>query len=328
MRLRVFQAQTVADAMRRVRAELGDDAIIVSTHKSRQGDGVEVTAAIEQPQIEPAPPPPRANGTVPQAVATATHDIARALAFHGVESRLVERLCLGAMTGEGSAETLLTRALASAFRFRPTPTTSDGPVMLIGPPGAGKTATAAKLLARDVLAGTKVHAVTCDTARAGGVEQLGALTRVMEVPLTAVGSAIDLPRAIVQASGRAVIDTAGANPFDPAEMRHLAGLVAAAGVEPVLVLPAGGDGREMAEAAAEFAAIGAKSLIVTRLDAARRIGGVLGAADGAGLGIADASMTPFVGEGLHPLTAPLLARMLLGDPNRPHDRTVSVGSPP
>lgn len=329
MRLRVFHAQTVAEAMRKVRAELGDEAIIVSTHKSRQGDGVEVTAAIEQPQAEPPPPEAqRANGTVPSAVAAATHDIARALAFHGVDSRLVERICLGAMTGNGSAEALLARALAGAFHFRPTPTTAGGPVMLIGPPGAGKTVTAAKLIAREVLAGAKVQAVTCDTARAGGVEQLGAFTRVMEIPLTTVENAVDLAHAIAEGGGRAVIDTAGANPFDPAEMRHLSGLVTAARVEPVLVLPAGGDAREMAEAAAEFAAIGAKSLIVTRLDAARRIGGLLTAADGAGLGIADASMTPFVGEGLHPLSAPLLARMLLGDPNRPHDRTASVRSPP
>ena len=331
MRLRVFHAPTVAEAMRKVRAELGDEAIIVSTHKSRQGNAIEVTAAIEQAEMEPPPPveTPRANGTVPTAVAAATHDIARALAFHGVETRLVERLCLGAMTGEGNTETLLARALAGAFRFQPTPSAADGaPVMLIGPPGAGKTATAAKLIARDVLGGAKVQAVTCDTARAGGVEQLGAFTRVMQVELTAVDSAIDLPRAIAQAGGRVVIDTAGANPFDPAEMRHLSSLVTAANVEPVLVLPAGGDAREMAEAAAEFASIGARRLIVTRLDAARRIGGLLSAVEGAGLGIADASMTPFVGEGLHPLSAPLLARMLLGDPNRPHDRSASVGSPP
>lgn len=330
MRLRLFHAPTVAEAMRQVRAELGGEAIIVSTHKARQGDGVEVTAAIEQPELEPplAAPPPRVNGTVPTAVAAAAHDIARALAFHGVETRLIERLCLGVMIGEGDPEARLARALAGAFRFSPTPTTAQGPVMLIGPPGAGKTATAAKLIAREVLAGGKVQALTCDTQRAGGLEQLGAFTRVMDVPLAAVESAIDLPTAISRAGGRAVIDTAGANPFDPAEMRHLSGLVAAARVEPVLVLPAGGDPREMAEAAAEFAAIGARSLIVTRLDAARRIGGLLGAADGAGLGIADASMTPFVGEGLNPLSPVLLARMLLGDPNRPHDRTASVGSPP
>lgn len=334
MRLRVFNAPTVAEAMRKVRAELGDDAIIVSTQKSRQGDGFEITAAIEQPEPEPAPAPapssaaPRARGTVSQAVAAATHDIARALAFHGVDTRLVERLCLAAMTSEGDVEALLTRALAGAFRFQPTPSAASRPIMLIGPPGAGKTVTAAKLLARDVLAGVKVQAVTCDTARAGGVEQLGAFTRVMDVPLVAAEGPIDLARAVAQAGGRVVIDTAGANPFDPAAMRHLGDLVAAAAVEPVLVLPAGGDAREMAEAAAEFAALGANSMIVTRLDAARRIGGLLMALEGTGLAIADASMTPFVGEGLHPLTAPLLARMLLGDPNRPHDRTASVGSPP
>ena len=47
MRLRTFTAPTIADAMQRVRDELGPDAIILSTQRLGRGGGVKVTAGIE-----------------------------------------------------------------------------------------------------------------------------------------------------------------------------------------------------------------------------------------------------------------------------------------
>ena len=52
MRLKLFRAPTVAQAMARVRAELGAEAMILGTR--RVADGVEITAALD----DPAPPPP------------------------------------------------------------------------------------------------------------------------------------------------------------------------------------------------------------------------------------------------------------------------------
>ena len=45
MRLKLYRAPAMAEAMARVRAELGEDALILATR--RVGDGVEVTAALE-----------------------------------------------------------------------------------------------------------------------------------------------------------------------------------------------------------------------------------------------------------------------------------------
>ena len=52
MRLKLYRAPAMAEAMARIRAELGNDALILSTR--RVGDGVEVTAALEP---DDAPPP-------------------------------------------------------------------------------------------------------------------------------------------------------------------------------------------------------------------------------------------------------------------------------
>ena len=58
--------------------------------------------------------------------------------------------------------------------------------MLVGPPGVGKTLTAAKLIVAAHRRGEAVAAISCDTKRAGGFEQLEAFTRILGLPLAAV----------------------------------------------------------------------------------------------------------------------------------------------
>lgn len=58
--------------------------------------------------------------------------------------------------------------------------------MLIGPPGAGKTLTIAKLATRSTPSGRKVGVITTDTARAGGIDQLAAFTKLLKLKLLAV----------------------------------------------------------------------------------------------------------------------------------------------
>ena len=77
----------------------------------------------------------------------------------------------------------------------------------------------------------------------------------------------------------------------------LAELARAAGAAILVVLPAGLDPGEAAEMAAAFAALGARHLLPTRLDGARRLGGVLAAA-AAGLALAEAGTGPGAADGL------------------------------
>ena len=56
-------------------------------------------------------------------------------------------------------------------------------MILLGPPGAGKTLTAAKLAARLCLAGHRPMVITADGRRAGAVEQLAAFTRLLDLDL-------------------------------------------------------------------------------------------------------------------------------------------------
>lgn len=315
MRFRTFSGVTIAEAMAEVRAALGPDAVILSTHHDRRSGHVEVIAAAEQAEPEPAPPPPApfpGGAGMP-----ARADIAAALTFHHLDRGLAAALCRTA-EGFGMADPVhrLAAALEARFAFAPLPRQPSRPVMLLGPPGGGKTATLAKLAARGLLAGHEVRVLSADAGRAGGVAQLEAFTRRLECPLDVVRTPEELAHMLAETAPEVMclIDTPGTNPFAREEIGALTRLARAGDVERVLVLPAGGDGREMAEQAKIFAALGARRLIATRVDVARRLGGLLAAAEGGRLAFAHVSITPYIARGLSPLGATALSRLLLDDP--------------
>jgi flagellar biosynthesis protein FlhF len=225
------------------------------------------------------------------------------LDFHNIPQELLSALARGS----------LEQSLAEALSFTPLPAGRERPLLLCGPPGAGKTLTTAKLAARMVLAGTPPLVITTDGQRAGAVEQLAAFTRVLGVTLAVAPTQAMLAKALTHRSpGQPVlIDTAGCDPFNTDQARHLHQLVIQSGADLALVLPAGFDAAEAGDLARAFAALGARHLLPTRLDVARRLGGILMAAKAGPLALTDAGVGPEVAHGLEPLTAEGLASRLL-----------------
>jgi len=317
MRLRTFTAPTIADAIQCVRDELGPDAVMLSTQRLGRGGGVKVTAGIETVESSSAG---LAQGA--RAAIEAIDAVGAALEFHGLPLPIADRLLAAAADlPADDAALALAGALDARFGFAPIvggpgfaeASGAPRPVMLVGTPGAGKTASVAKLATRARLAGRPVTAVTCDTLRAGAVEQLATYTRLLQIPAFRAKDAATLVRALGTAPAGALllIDTVGSNPLDPRDMRALAELIDAARPELALVLAAGGDVAESAECAAAFAELGATRLIATRIDAARRLGGVLAAADVGRLSFAEFGVSPQIGDGLLPVNPVSLARLLL-----------------
>jgi flagellar biosynthesis protein FlhF len=303
MKLKSFHAKSMSDAMRQVRDTLGEDAIIVTSREEPSG-WVKVTAAVEQGN------PAREEAPAPDAIAEM---ITEAMLKHRVPAETGEKVISAAMT---RAETNPQEALAAALRQVLSFAKAERepkPLILAGPPGAGKTLMTAKLAAREALAGGRPAIITTDTARAGGVEQLSAFLHILGLPLLQAENAKDLKSALADAPAgeRVIIDTGGLNPFDPQEMKFLARLMAAAEMDAALVLPAGVDAEESAEMAMTFSVLGVKRLMPTRLDFARRLGGILSAADKGGLSFTEGSHTPQVADGILPLTPEALAGLLM-----------------
>jgi flagellar biosynthesis protein FlhF len=321
MRLKSFTAPTMKEAMTMIRETLGEDAILLSTREENGGKSVRVTAAVDKD----------AEATMPRAMEdivfddwqydddddtmTVVEEVTEIMLRHAVPDDVLDNIVTSAnVMGLTDARGALLGAVQQLFEFRPLPTRTYGrPLVLVGPPGAGKTLAAAKIAARGAMNGLRMGVITTDIVRAGGVEQLEAFTRLMKIDLKKAASPKDLAAKIAEVKNcdQIIIDTAGVNPFDPESVKPLARFLHTAECDPVLVIPAGMDADESGEIARVFAMIGAKSIIPTRVDIARRLGSLLSAAYQGGLAFAEVSNTAKVADGLSPLSASRLTQMLM-----------------
>jgi flagellar biosynthesis protein FlhF len=310
MRLKTFSAPTMAEAMEEVRQVLGREAVIVSTFEGRRGTGVQVTAALEETLPQPE------ESEIQQAPDTGTSDspLAEALQFHGLPRRLSARLIdLANSMDMEDIEAMLAGALDAGYDFAPLNLVPRKPVMLVGQPGAGKTVTVAKLAARAVMKGKSVKVITTDTIRAGGVAQLKGFTDILGTPLERADAPDILRNAISDAEedDLILVDSPGTNPFNSVEIQDLKRFLEVDGIEPVLVIAAGGDVNESSDMAAAWRPLGVRRVIFTRLDATRRYGAIIAAADATGFILGDVSLSPYVAEGLKVLNPVTMARLLL-----------------
>ena len=313
MRLRSFTAKSLPEAMRRVREVLGPDAIILSSQPAEDGRGVRVTAALEDDPLESLTLGSDLDSASSSGVSL--DEISEALAYHRVPPALFDRLvaAAAALAAKNDAQAL-GGALDGEFTFAAPPETPTiRPFLLIGPPGAGKSAIAAKLCARVRLAGGRASLITMDTLKSGGLAQVTAFAQALGADLLEAPDIDALADAVAACPDDrfVVVDTAGANPFDAEDLDRLSLAAGAAGADPVVVLPAGGDPADCADAATAFAEVGARHLIVTKIDGARRFGGLLSAAQAGRFALMAASASPNISEPLLPFNPVSLARLLL-----------------
>jgi flagellar biosynthesis protein FlhF len=361
MRLKSFYAKTMTEAMQMVRDTLGEDAVIVATREENGGKAVRVTAAIDpndyderrefsdggrhtrktEPAFEVAGASTRGESAAADdwlqyddeedRESALSEEITDAMLHHNVPEDVMDHiLSCASVIGLEDSSVALIAAIEHLFHFVPLlKKNTQKPILLVGPPGAGKTLATAKLATRATMSGLNVGVISADTVRAGGVEQLKAFTDLLGVNLLTASSPQNLQMAVKKFTGfdQIIIDTPGINPFNKEDIRMLAGLIKAADSSVTMVLPAGGDSTESGEMARAFAAMGAQYLLPTRIDMARRIGGVLAAAHYGGLKFTDGSNSPKVSGGIFSLNPKILAKIVMphaykdNDHERPLRRT-------
>ena len=320
MRLRSFHGENINDVMRQVREALGKDAIIVATRDDENG-GVRVTAALDESGVmvgeaeaTPTPSPPPAPAVSIDFGQDVVELVAEQLMRHGVAASLSEPiLTIVSQYAEHDVLIALGAAMDKQFKFAPLIDGSNKPICLVGPPGAGKTLTIAKLAATRILNKKSVGVITTDLTRAGAIEQLSAYTRLLKVNLIEVEDPTTLKDAIDthKRNEMVLIDNSGRNPYNAADMKSLRELILSADMDPVLVLPAGMDAQESTDMAMAFREIGAKKLIITKLDMARRLGSLLSMAHDTRLALSEYSASPKATDPLQPFNPVTLARLLL-----------------
>jgi flagellar biosynthesis protein FlhF len=326
MRLRSFHGPSMTDAMRQVREALGEHAIIVATRDDEMG-GVRVTAAVDDVAA-------KANGAAkvvhtpePETDNDLIEGLADTFYKHGVAANLAEKLLATATHYAANDPTLaLAAAMDAHLQFRPI---VEGkvtkPIVLIGPPGAGKTLSTAKLATAAKLRQQPVSVITTDIIRAGGIHQLEVFTKLLKVKLLEIEDVGALRETLSIHGGNnlVLVDTAGRNPFDETDRRELRALLANIDAEKMLVMPAGLETAEGADLAGGFRDLGANSLLLTRLDMTKRLGSMLSIAHDSRLPLAGFSASGNVTEALQSLNPVSTARMLLGDHRKPNDKPVT-----
>jgi flagellar biosynthesis protein FlhF len=187
-------------------------------------------------------------------------------------------------------ERWLAALISNAFSIAPLELRHDScRHILIGPSGAGKTLTTAKIAAYCVKYNKPIHIISTDNKRAGGIEQLAAITDILGIELQVAESRQSLKSILsdIPLAETVIVDSAGANPYDFYELKELAEYASLIELDPVLIYPAGSDPMEADEVARAFSFIGVEKMIVTRIDTARRFGGIFNAAHAAGLKFAN-----------------------------------------
>lgn len=170
------------------------------------------------------------------------------------------------------------------------PLASGGILALVGPTGAGKTTTIAKLAARYAQRfGTRDLAlVSTDHYRVGAQEQLFTYGRLLGVPVHSAGNAEELRQVLARLSDRklVLIDTAGIGPRDLQLQQQLGELAAVrARLQTWLVLPAATQYADLDAIVQRYAAAKPVACVLSKLDETQRIGGALSAAIRANLPI-------------------------------------------
>jgi len=159
------------------------------------------------------------------------------------------------------------------------PLRRPGVVALVGPTGAGKTTTVAKLAARHAAehGAREVALITTDLRRPGGREQLHAYGREFGLSVVEAGSEEALNAALhrLRDYPLVLIDTAGHGARDRAMVGQLNWLRHAGKVRTMLVMPANAHNADLDEVVRRFGFIAPEAAILTKLDETGRLGAAL-----------------------------------------------------
>lgn len=210
------------------------------------------------------------------------------------------------------------------------PLEEGGVIALVGPAGAGKTTTLAKLAARYVLkhGSQSIALASMDNYRIGAQEQLKTLGRILDVPVIQIDPTQPLSKSLESVARKRLIlvDTAGLPASDPMMRMQLQAL-AERGIRSknYLVLPATSQSQVLKATWHHYRPCGLAGCILTKLDEAGSLGDVLGLTISQHLPIAYLADGPRIPDDLHlPRSHQLVSRAVsLQTEENPSEETMA-----
>jgi flagellar biosynthesis protein FlhF len=342
MLLKRYRSPNLDTALRAVRKELGDDALLVETR--RVADGYEVLAApaSEAANLRRAHRAARQSGTRAEATTQPrTPQSAtgrrwtqgfRALAERALDLGwsprvlgAVEKALLGTKVhlerpGDPAVPGLSQRVLAALIRTRSLEDPDTRVLAFVGPTGVGKTTTLAKFAARAIRDREEAVAiVTLDTYRIAAVEQLRAFADMLACPFEVAFTPNDLRRAVTrfleEGYDRVLIDTTGRSPLDDSALHDLAEVLHSVRADTALCIPASSRARDARRIVAAWSlARRPTAVVLTKADETDAPGEVLSVLVEDALPLSHVTDGQRVPEDIDAADADRLARAALREP--------------
>lgn len=340
MRLKTYTAADMPAALRLIRDELGQNALILNTRKVKNARGeptLEITAAINEPELPTTevPPPPVADKKLPaymqgakvMSSAQANHaELDSVLRAHKLPAELVARLTAavqGLTAAQFSPTDALEMVLAKTLPLKGLADllpTSHAHVF-VGPHGAGKTSLIIRLAQQWKNSGAQIVMFSLDNLKLGGFEPLEQAAEIFDIPARLITDFKDLSNLGRQLgpSLRILIDTPGLAPADRVGQQKLRAQLMALNLPLAvhLLLPAAFHGEQLPLLPAAYQTLHPASLIASRLDEALAIGPLVATLAGAGLHSGLATNSPQLTVPVQNLSPRWLAEILSTLPRQP-----------
>ncbi len=336
MKLKSYFSATVEAAMDLARKELGDEALLINARPTepatRYLGAYEVVFGVA-PVTEPAPfaQLPSSDPHLREDLADMRRQIERLmLSFPSTpEPRLPPSTPAGSVVSTVAEAALLaeevTPELASAVcagrslaqLFTTDPTLSPT-VALVGPPGAGKTATLVKLAVSYGLAVRRpVRILSTDVFRIAAIDQLRALAAILGIPCDVADTPLALSQfldATQPLKGLMLIDTPGFAFREMDEAAELAQVLASSrDVDTHLVLPASMKFADLSRACTAYRPFRPRKLLFTRMDETSHYGALVNLSAETNLPVSFLCSGQQIPDDLEEATSRRIEELILGD---------------
>lgn len=289
MQIKQYIATDIQEALRSVKEEMGEDAIILSTKNipAAPGNGrtpaglVEITAAVDRPSKNTMKPGGDSTPAGGLEVGQAAQEEAlfRKIISSGLAPEFIQEVVADLKTFPGKTKK---ENLASSYReFLSWRVMENIDVAIpdhnetniwsfIGPTGVGKTTTLVKLAALYRLRVTeRITLVTIDTFRIGAVEQLRQYAQILRLPLEVAYNPEELKAILARNRHQdlILIDTAGRSPGASKALDELqAFLCGDQEIDNHLVLSATTKDEDLQGTIERFSVLPISSYIFTKID--------------------------------------------------------------
>lgn len=317
MKIKNITAPNMMAALAEVKAQLGDEAIIISSENTADGQ-VLVTAALEEDFEINFDDRDEVEVIETKGVFDGKY-LRECLEYHTVVNTVGEKIMATARQISSDQQLyndrlVLEKTFEKLYAYQDILDLSQPVKLFMGTPGSGKSTAIAKTATLAKFKKITSCIISTDNVRAGANKQLEAFAKILELDFYFCKDERSLYQKVNAIKGSyqlILIDTPGINPFIESEVDRVGKFCEIIKNQAILTMDTGRNTFEAVEIAEIFAGIGARCLLPTRLDLTRRIGSILSVAACCDFSFCAASVSASIANGLATIDSQSLAKLIL-----------------